>query len=75
MTYGPRHGRDSTLSSTPSTLVSLGLRVATKILYRFQRDSGITKEKNEAESARMFTVDNAWSDGQGLDNSHQKSDG
>lgn len=62
--------------STPSTLVSLGSRVASKISYGFQRGSGIFREKeNGGLSDKMFIIDNARSDGQDLDSCHQESDG
>ena len=52
--------KEATHMSTPSTLVSLGSRVASNISYGFQRDSGIIREReNGGLSARMFIVDNA----------------
>lgn len=37
--------KEATHMSTPSTLVSFGSRVASKISYGFQRDSGIIRER------------------------------
>ena len=62
--------------STPSILISLGARVASKISYPFQRDSGIIREReNGGLSARMFIIDAVWSDRQDPHSSYQESDG